>query len=150
MKLVIQRVSEASVTIDNSLVRSINKGLVVLIGIHKDDSMDDLNWIERKLLHMRIFSDDQGLMNKSVLDVNGDLLLVSQFTLYASTKKGNRPSYMNAAKPDHAIPLYKEFVRRMKNLDTIHVQTGAFGADMHLLIKNDGPVTIVIDSRDRI
>ena len=148
MKLVIQRVSEASVTVNNAVVGAIGHGLMVLVGIEDADSQEDIEWLSSKLLQLRIFNDEQGLMNLSVKDVGGSILLISQFTLHASTKKGNRPSFIQAAKPPVAIPLYEALVENLRA--HITVATGIFGADMKVALINDGPVTIVIDSKHRI
>ncbi|MDB9782422.1 D-aminoacyl-tRNA deacylase [Winogradskyella sp.] len=150
MKIVIQRVSEASVVIDNKKVASIAKGLLVLLGIEDSDTTQDVNWLCRKIANLRIFSDKEGVMNASINDVNGDVILVSQFTLHASTKKGNRPSYIKAAKPDVAIPLYKNFIKTLQIELKKTIQTGVFGADMKVHLVNDGPVTILIDSKDKL
>lgn len=149
MRLVIQRVQEASVTIENKIVGSISKGLLVLIGIETQDSEVDVDWCLSKLVNMRIFSDDEGKMNLSLIDVNGELLVVSQFTLHASTKKGNRPSFISAARPEQAIPLYESFLKKASNLIDNKIQTGEFGADMKVGLINDGPVTILIDSQNK-
>ena len=149
MKVVIQRVSKASVTIKNVKVANIKKGLLVLLGIVNNDTQEDINWLVRKTANLRIFNDENDVMNKSLLDVNGEVIVVSQFTLQASTKKGNRPSYIKAAKPETAIPLYKNFVSTLeKEIDKV-VQTGEFGADMKVELLNDGPVTIIIDSKNK-
>jgi len=148
MKLVIQRVSEASVTVNNAVVGAIGHGLMVLVGIEDADSQEDIDWLSSKLLQLRIFNDEQGLMNLSVKDVGGSILLISQFTLHASTKKGNRPSFIQAAKPPVAIPLYEALIANLRA--HITVATGIFGADMKVALINDGPVTIVIDSKHRI
>ncbi len=150
MKIVIQRVSEASVTIAHKIEGEIKQGLVVLLGIVNDDTQVDIDWLIKKLLSLRIFGDENGVMNLSLLDINGEILLVSQFTLHASTKKGNRPSYINAAKPDIAIPLYKKFITDLENAFDKKIATGVFGADMKVALINDGPVTIVIDSKNRV
>ena len=150
MKVVIQRVTEASVTIDNNKVSEIKKGLLVLVGIEPDDATEDINWLTKKIVNLRVFNDEKDVMNKSLIDVNGDAILVSQFTLQASTKKGNRPSYLNAAKPDVAIPLYEQFVLEFENQLGKKVGTGKFGADMKVSLLNDGPVTILIDSKNRV
>lgn len=149
MKIVLQRVSEASVVIDNSKVASIKKGLLVLLGIVNDDTQDDIDWLCKKMLNLRVFPDENGTMNLSVLETNGDVILVSQFTLHASTKKGNRPSYIKAAKPDVAIPLYQDFIKTLQTALGKPIQTGEFGADMKVQLVNDGPVTIIIDSKNR-
>ena len=149
MRVVIQRVSEASVTIDKVKVANIKKGLLILLGIAYEDSQEDINWLVRKIANLRIFNDENGVMNTSILDINGDAIVVSQFTLQASTKKGNRPSYTKAAKPAIAIPLYKNFVQTLENELNKKVQTGTFGADMKVAILNDGPVTIILDSKNK-
>lgn len=149
MRIVIQRVSEAAVVSDGILTGQIGKGFLVLIGIEKEDDQEDADWIIQKLLNMRIFSDDKGKMNLSLLDVNGQLLLISQFTLHASTKKGNRPSFIQAARPEQAIPLYDYFVSQCNIQVPAGVQTGVFGADMKVSLVNDGPVTIIMDSKNR-
>ncbi|TXE06846.1 D-tyrosyl-tRNA(Tyr) deacylase [Gelidibacter salicanalis] len=148
MKVVVQRVSRASVTIATEKVASIGQGLLILLGIVHDDSDDDIQWLTRKIANLRIFEDAQGVMNKSLLDVDGDAIVVSQFTLHASTKKGNRPSYIKAAKPDLAIPLYQKFVAQLERQLSKKIQTGQFGADMKVELLNDGPVTIIIDSKN--
>lgn len=148
MRLVIQRVSEAKVEINQAIVGQINQGLLVLLGIEQDDTIDDVDWLLQKTVNMRIFSDDEGKMNRSLLDVNGGLLVVSQFTLHASTKKGNRPSFIAAARPEHAIPLYELFLEKAKAL-VGEVKSGEFGADMQVSLLNDGPVTIIIDSKNK-
>lgn len=149
MKVVIQRVIKGSVTIENEKVASIENGLLILLGIENEDDADDIKWLSNKIVNLRIFSDEQGVMNKSLLDINGDAIVVSQFTLHASTKKGNRPSYIRAAKPDIAIPLYECFVKQLELDLSKKVQTGQFGADMKVELINDGPVTIIIDSKNR-
>jgi D-tyrosyl-tRNA(Tyr) deacylase len=149
MKVVIQRVSKAKVTIENSVVASIGNGLLILLGIIDEDSQEDINWLSSKIANLRIFEDENGVMNKSVLDTHGDVIVVSQFTLHASTKKGNRPSYIKAAKPDVAIPLYEAFVKQLEVDLNKKVQTGQFGADMKVELINDGPVTIIIDSKNK-
>ena len=148
MRVVIQRVSAASVTIDGQVKSSIGTGLLILLGIEPADTEADAEWLCKKTASMRIFSDEAGLMNLSVQDVGGELLVVSQFTLYASTKKGNRPSFIRAARPEQAIPLYEKFVAMLSAETGIQVQTGEFGADMKVSLVNDGPVTIIMDSRD--
>lgn len=148
MRVIIQRVGAASVLINDQCVRSIPQGLMILLGIENDDGQEDIDWIVSKILRMRIFSDDGGKMNLSVEDIGGSILLVSQFTLHASTRKGNRPSYIKAAKPDIALPLYKEVIQSLRD-SGIHVETGEFGADMKVTLINDGPVTIYIDSKAR-
>lgn len=148
MKVVIQRVQDASVTIKGKEVASIGKGLLVFAGFVDDDTKEDIEWITKKILQLRIFNDEQDMMNLSVQDVDGALLVVSQFTLHASTKKGNRPSYIKSAKPVVAIPLYEQFVEHLSH-EYGPVQTGEFGADMKVSLTNDGPVTIIIDSKNR-
>lgn len=147
MRVVIQRVSEAQVISDGLLTGKIQIGLVVLLGIHAEDTEKDIQWLVSKLTQMRIFSDEAGKMNLSVKDIQGEILLISQFTLYAQTKKGNRPSFIQAAHPTIAIPLYEKFIESIRQ-NGIPIQTGVFGADMKLSLTNDGPVTITIDSRD--
>ena len=148
MKVVIQRVSKASVTIENEKVASIGKGLLILLGIVNEDTQEDIQWLTRKITNLRIFEDENGVMNRSLLDIDGDAMVVSQFTLHASTKKGNRPSYIKAAKPDIAIPLYENFVKQLEVDLCKKIQTGQFGADMKVELINDGPVTIIIDSKN--
>jgi len=149
MKAVIQRVSKASVIIDGVKVASINDGLLVLLGIINEDTHEDINWLSKKITNLRVFGDENNVMNKSVLDIEGDVIVVSQFTLHANTKKGNRPSYIKAAKPEVAIPLYESFVTQLESIISKKVQTGKFGADMKVQLINDGPVTIVIDTKNR-
>lgn len=149
MRVVIQRVSEASVTIDQHVHGQIGVGLMVLVGIEDADTIEDIQWLSNKIINLRIFNDANGVMNCSVKDVNGDLLLVSQFTLHASTKKGNRPSYIKASKPDIAIPLYEQFKKVIAQELGKPIQTGVFGADMKVALINDGPVTILIDSKNK-
>lgn len=149
MKLVIQRVSEASVKIEGTIHGAINHGFVVLIGIADGDLQEDADWLIAKLIQMRIFPDDEGKMNRSLLDCGGSLLLISQFTLHASTKKGNRPSFIAAARPETAIPLYDYFVEQCRKSGVSKVETGVFAADMKVALVNDGPVTIVVDSKNR-
>jgi D-tyrosyl-tRNA(Tyr) deacylase len=149
MKAVIQRVSRASVTIDGYIVASIKNGLLILVGIVNEDTQEDIKWLSNKIVNLRVFADANAVMNTSLRDVNGDAIVVSQFTLHASTKKGNRPSYINAAKPEIAIPLYEHFVKQLeKDLDKT-IQTGQFGAHMQVQLVNDGPVTIIIDTKNR-
>jgi D-tyrosyl-tRNA(Tyr) deacylase len=150
MKVVIQRVSEASVTIDGIKTADIQKGLLVLVGIENSDELSDIQWLVQKIINLRIFGDENGVMNCSVKDFNGDIVVVSQFTLHASTKKGNRPSYIQAAKPEIAIPLYDTFVASLEAHFGKKIQTGKFGADMKVALVNDGPVTILIDSKNKI
>lgn len=147
MKVVVQRSKHSSVSVNNELVNEINSGLVLLIGIAVDDDMSDLEYIVKKVLNLRIFDDENGVMNKSILDVGGEILSISQFTLQASTKDGNRPSYINAMKGDEAIKLYEEFNRRLN--ESVHTLPGVFGAEMEVNILNDGPITIVIDSKNK-
>ncbi len=149
MRVVIQRVQYAHVLINNEEKRSSGQGLVVLLGIEHNDDSSDVAWLVNKVLNLRIFNDEKGVMNKSLLDMGGDLMVISQFTLMAATKKGNRPSYINAAKHEHAIPLYKMFVQLAENSLSKKVITGSFGADMQVELCNDGPVTIWIDSKNR-
>ncbi|WP_233897831.1 D-aminoacyl-tRNA deacylase [Tenacibaculum piscium] len=150
MKAVIQRVSKASVTIENQKVADIQNGLLILIGITNEDTQEDINWLSKKITNLRIFNDENDVMNKSLIDIKGDAIIVSQFTLQASTKKGNRPSYMNAAKPEIAIPLYEAFIEKVEGNLEKKVQTGEFGADMKIELLNDGPVTIIIDSKNKV
>lgn len=149
MKVVIQRVTQASVKVEAEIIGEINSGLLVLVGIEEADTVQDIEWLSNKVVNMRIFGDENDVMNKSVLDIDGDILIVSQFTLHASTKKGNRPSYIKAAKPDFAIPMYEQFVARVEKDLNKKVQTGEFGADMKVSLLNDGPVTIIIDSQNK-
>ena len=150
MKVVIQRVTRASVTIEQQLFSSIGKGMLILVGIQSDDTDDDINWLASKIVNLRIFDDENGVMNKSILDTGGEILTVSQFTLMARTKKGNRPSYIDAAPPAISVPLYKKFVSTLSQELHKEIQTGQFGADMKVELINDGPVTIIIDSKCRI
>ena len=149
MKAVIQRVSQSSVTINNEIVAQIQQGLLVLVGIEDADNQEDINWLCQKIANLRIFGDENDVMNLSVKDIDGEIIVVSQFTLQASTKKGNRPSYIKAAKPEVAIPLYEQFVKQLDIELGKKVQTGIFGADMKVALLNDGPVTILIDSKFR-
>ena len=149
MKVVIQRVTRASVTIGQQLFSSIGKGIPVLVGIQSDDTDEDINWLASKIVNLRIFDDENGIMNKSILDSDGEILAVSQFTLMARTKKGNRPSYIDAAPPAISIPLYEKFIGTLSQEVHKEVQTGQFGADMKVELINDGPVTIIIDSKNR-
>jgi D-tyrosyl-tRNA(Tyr) deacylase len=146
---VLQRVSSASVNINGVTVGKIEKGLVILLGIEHRDSMEDVHWLAKKITGMRIFSDTDDRMNLSCQDIGGNYLVISQFTLHASTKKGNRPSFLDAARPDKAIPLYESFVKELKKVSGQNVQTGEFGADMQISLINDGPVTIIIDSQNK-
>ena len=149
MRLLIQRVSEASVTIDSQIKSSIAKGLLLLVGIEETDTQEDIDFLCKKNVNLRIFDDENGVMNKSVLETGGEILVVSQFTLHASTKKGNRPSYIKAAKPEVSIPLYEQFCQALSEMLGKPIQTGEFGADMQVELINDGPVTIWIDSKNR-
>lgn len=149
MKAVIQRVSRSSVTINGNKVAEIDGGLLVLLGIIDDDNKDDISWLSNKIVNLRIFPDENDVMNRSLIDVGGDVILVSQFTLHANTRKGNRPSYIKAAKPDIAIPLYKTFIEQFEMDLGKKVQTGEFGADMKVELLNDGPVTIIIDTKNK-
>lgn len=149
MKVVIQRVSHSSVTIDSKIVAEIQHGLLVLIGIEDADNQEDINWLTSKIANLRIFADQNDVMNLSAKEHNGDVLIVSQFTLHALTKKGNRPSYIKAARPEIAIPLYEKFIAQMELEMGKKVQTGQFGADMKVALVNDGPVTIIIDSKNK-
>ncbi|MBO9703731.1 MAG: D-tyrosyl-tRNA(Tyr) deacylase [Sporocytophaga sp.] len=149
MIAVIQRVKQASVTIDNMLKSSISEGLLVLLGIAHEDTQEDSDWLTKKIINLRIFSDTEGKMNLSLKDINGDLLVVSQFTLHASTKKGNRPSFIEAARPEKAIPMYEQFIHLSENELGKKVYTGEFGADMQVQLLNDGPVTIIIDTKNK-
>ena len=149
MKAVIQRVYQSSVTIDSEIVAEIQQGLLVLVGIEDADTQEDINWLTSKIANLRIFPDENDVMNLSVKDCDGDIIIVSQFTLHAATKKGNRPSYIKASKPEIAIPLYEKFVSEMELEIGKKVQTGQFGADMKVALVNDGPVTIIIDSKNK-
>jgi D-tyrosyl-tRNA(Tyr) deacylase len=149
MRVVIQRVSEASVSIEGKVKSAIKKGLLVLVGIEDADTLDDINFLVKKITQLRIFDDESGVMNLSVKDVDGDIIVVSQFTLHASTKKGNRPSYIRASKPDFAIPVYEQFVAETEAAIGKKVGTGEFGAMMKVALVNDGPVTIIIDSKQK-
>jgi len=149
MKVILQRVTQASVSIENKFKASIDQGLLILLGIENEDTSEDISWLCNKILKMRIFNDENEVMNLSLDDIQGEILLISQFTLHASTKKGNRPSYIKAAKPDVAIPLYKKFIQEMQSLLGKEISTGTFGADMKVSLLNDGPVTIIIDSKNR-
>lgn len=147
MRVVIQRVAHASVTIEGSCKSSIRQGLLVLVGIEESDDREDIEWLTKKVINLRVFDDENGVMNRSVLDINGEILLISQFTLHASTKKGNRPSYIKAAKPEIAIPLYETFCRELSAALGKEIGTGEFGADMKVELLNDGPVTICMDTK---
>lgn len=149
MRTVIQRVHHSSVTINGEVTARIGKGLLVLIGVEDSDNQDDIVWLSKKILNLRVFDDEAGVMNRSILDMNGEVLIISQFTLHASTKKGNRPSYIKASKPEIAIPLYERFCLEMRNLLGKEVATGEFGADMKIELVNDGPVTIIIDTKNK-
>lgn len=149
MKVVLQRVSSASVSIDNKVVADIQTGLLILVGIEDEDNQEDINWLTSKIANIRIFEDDNQVMNLSIKDIEGDVIVVSQFTLHANTKKGNRPSYIKASKPEVAIPLYENFVKQLEKEVGKKVQTGVFGADMKVALINDGPVTILIDSKNK-
>jgi len=150
MKAVVQRVSKASVTIDGKIVAAIQKGVLVLLGIEAKDTEEDIHWLSKKIANLRIFNDQNGVMNTSLIDDNGDCIVVSQFTLYASTKKGNRPSYIKAARPSIAIPLYEKFIDQLQQELGKEIQSGQFGAEMTLEIFNEGPVTIIIDTKNKI
>lgn len=150
MRAVIQRVQKASVQVDEQVVGQIGQGLLILLGIETSDTEEDITWLSRKITQMRIFNDEQGLMNLSLEQVNGSLLLISQFTLYASTVKGNRPSYIQAARPEVAIPLYEAMIKQLEQDSGRKVETGMFGADMKVALINDGPVTIWMDSKNRL
>ena len=150
MRVVIQRVSKASVVINADITRSIGQGLVVLLGIETEDNAEDVDWLCSKVSKLRIFNDDAGVMNLSLIEINGEVMLVSQFTLHASTKKGNRPSYIKAARPEVAIPLYNQFIIQLQKEISKEIITGEFGADMKVTLTNDGPVTIIIDTKDLI
>ena len=149
MRAVIQRVSEASVTIDNKQHATIEQGLLILLGITHEDAQEDIDWLAGKIIGMRIFSDPEDKMNLSIQDIDGELLVISQFTLFASTKKGNRPSYIDAARPEVAVPLYEAFLSRLSRKRNKEIKSGVFGADMKVALVNDGPVTIIIDSKNR-
>ena len=149
MKAVIQRVSQSSVTINNEIVAQIQQGLLVLVGIEDTDNQEDINWLTSKIANLRIFADENEVMNMSLKDIDGEMIVVSQFTLHALTKKGNRPSYIKASKPEIAIPLYESFIQQMEIELGKKVQTGQFGADMKVGLVNDGPVTIIIDTKNK-
>lgn len=149
MRLIIQRVKQASVSIENNIHGAIDQGLMVLVGIENEDNEEDINWLTNKLIGLRIFSDSEGKMNLSIKEIEGNILVVSQFTLFASTVKGNRPSFIKSAKPDIAVPLYEKFVEQLQKQSGLDIQTGKFGADMQISLINDGPVTIFIDSKIR-
>ena len=147
MRIIIQRVTKAQVHIDNKLFSEIGNGLLVLLGIEDADSEEDINWLAQKIVNLRVFNDENGVMNISLIDANADILLVSQFTLFASTKKGNRPSYIKASRPEFAIPLYEKMIAKLEELLGKKIATGTFGADMQISLTNNGPVTIMIDSK---
>lgn len=149
MRVIIQRVSEASVKVNGEIIGEIGSGLLILLGVEHEDNEDDADWLIQKILQMRIFSDNEGKMNLSTKEINGRFLVISQFTLHASTKKGNRPSFIKAARPDHAIPLYNYFIEKLEKESSSQVEKGEFGADMKVSLINDGPVTIYIDSKNR-
>ena len=149
MRVVIQRVTKASVTINGSVNGAIQKGLLVFVGIEEADNMEDISWLSNKIINLRIFDDDQGVMNLSLKEIGGNILLISQFTLHATTKKGNRPGYSKAARPELAIPLYLAFIKQLQNDLEKEIATGEFGADMKVELLNDGPVTIVIDTKNK-
>jgi D-tyrosyl-tRNA(Tyr) deacylase len=149
MRVVIQRVKKASVSINENIVGKINQGLLILLGIENEDTESDIKWLIQKIVGLRIFSDAEGKMNLSVSDIQGELLIVSQFTLFASTVKGNRPSFLKSAKPDISIPMYEKFLDTIKKETSLKLETGQFGADMEVSLINDGPVTIIIDSKSR-
>ena len=150
MIAVVQRVSAASVKIENRIKSAVASGLLVLLGVEDADNQEDIDWLASKIVNLRIFNDEQGVMNVSVKDINGEILVVSQFTLHASTKKGNRPSYIKAAKPEIAIPVYESFVKVLQSNLGKEVQTGEFGADMKVSLVNDGPVTIIVDTKNKV
>lgn len=149
MRIVIQRVNKASVSVSNKIVASIGHGMVVFVAIEDADHLDDCRWLAQKLIHLRIFDDEHGVMNRSVNDIEGEILIVSQFTLYASTRKGNRPSYLRSSKPPFSIEMYEKFCHAVSELSLKRIQQGIFGADMNVSLENAGPVTIIIDSKQR-
>ena len=149
MKAVVQRVSKASVLINGTITSQISDGILILLGISDNDATEDILWLSNKIANLRIFNDEDAIMNKSLIDIDGDVIVVSQFTLMASTKKGNRPSYIKAARPDIAIPLYEKFIKQLETALNKKVGTGIFGADMKVELVNDGPVTIIIDSKNK-
>lgn len=149
MRAIIQRVTQASCTIDSNITGQVGLGFLVLLGIEDTDTEDDLQWLAQKIVGMRVFGDENGLMNKALADVNGGILLISQFTLFAQTKKGNRPSFIKAARPDKAIPLYEKMISTLETLTGKKIATGIFGADMKISLLNDGPVTIIMDTKDK-
>jgi D-tyrosyl-tRNA(Tyr) deacylase len=149
MRAILQRVTQASCTVDGHIIGQIGIGFLVLLGIEDADTDEDLQWLAQKIAGMRVFGDDDGLMNKALADINGDILLISQFTLFAQTKKGNRPSFIKAARPDKAIPLYEQMKQTLQTLTGKKIEAGIFGADMKIALLNDGPVTIIMDTKDR-
>jgi len=149
MRAIIQRVSEAGCTVNHQITGAITQGFLVLLGIEDADTEDDLQWLAQKIAHLRVFGDENGLMNKALADIDGNILLISQFTLFAQTKKGNRPSFIRAARPDKAIPLYEKMIKVLEELTGRKIETGIFGADMKISLVNDGPVTIIMDTRDK-
>lgn len=149
MRAVIQRVTQASCTVEGQITGAIEQGLLVLIGVEDEDTHEDMEWLGNKLVNLRIFSDEHGLMNKSIQDIEGNILLISQFTLFAQTKKGNRPSFIRAARPDKAKPMYEEMAKFLTSLLNKEVQVGVFGADMKIDLRNDGPVTIMMNTKDK-
>lgn len=149
MRVVLQRVTQASCAVDGKITGEIKAGFLVLLGVEDADTDDDLQWLAQKIASMRVFGDENGLMNKALADVNGDILLISQFTLFASTKKGNRPGFTRAARPDKAIPMYEQMIKALEELTNKKVATGIFGADMKISLLNDGPVTIIMDTKDK-
>ncbi|SDP99474.1 D-tyrosyl-tRNA(Tyr) deacylase [Mucilaginibacter sp. OK268] len=149
MRAVLQRVTEANCKVDGKITGEIKLGFLVLLGIEEADTDDDLNWLANKITGMRVFGDENGLMNKALADVDGEILLISQFTLFAQTKKGNRPSFIKAARPDKAIPMYEQMIKTLETLTGKKIATGIFGADMKISLVNDGPVTIIMDTRDK-
>jgi len=149
MRAVLQRVTQASCTVDDQITGEIKNGFLVLLGIEDVDTDDDMQWLAQKIVAMRVFGDENGLMNKALADINGDILLISQFTLFANTKKGNRPGFTRAARPDKAIPMYEQMIKTLEELTGKKIATGIFGADMKISLLNDGPVTIIMDTKDR-
>lgn len=149
MRVVVQRVKNASVSVEGKKISSIEKGFLILVGIEDVDTKEDVEWLTQKVVNLRVFDDENGIMNKSVVDVDGEILVVSQFTLFASTKKGNRPSYIRASKPDFAVPMYQQFCKKLTQLFSKEIKTGIFGADMQVSLLNDGPVTIIIDTKNK-
>ena len=149
MRVIIQRVKNASVSVEGKQISSIEKGFLILVGIEDVDTKEDVEWLTQKIVNLRVFDDENGIMNKSVVDVDGEILVVSQFTLFASTKKGNRPSYIRASKPDFAVPMYQQFCEKLTQLFGKEIKTGIFGADMQVSLLNDGPVTIIIDTKNK-